>query len=160
MSDQHIAVYLNDHLAGSVVALELLEHLEKAHAGTDLERFLAGLRADITADRQELEALMGRLHVTTSSPRKAMAWLAEKFTELKLRLDDAAGGTLRLFESLEAVALGIDGKRALWRALAAAETPGLGVADYERLERRAEEQRSRIETARLDAARAALKAAP
>src|SRR5947209_272940 len=34
MSDQYVATYLSDHLAGSVAALELLEHLEKAHAGT------------------------------------------------------------------------------------------------------------------------------
>src|SRR5205085_7785795 len=66
MSDQHLATYLNDHLAGSVVALELLEHLEKAHAGTDVARFVAALRADIEADRGELEALMQRLHVSAS----------------------------------------------------------------------------------------------
>jgi hypothetical protein len=158
MADQNIAIYLNDYLAGSVVALELLEHLEAEHTGTPLERFLAELRADIAADRQELLSLMGRLDVAESRSRKASAWLAEKITELKLRLDDPARGALRLFESLEALSLGIEGKRALWLALAAAaeQASALRILDYERLTRRAEEQRSRVETKRLEAAKKAL----
>ena len=158
MADEHIATYLNDHLAGSVAALELLEHLEAAHSGTPLERFFAELRADVAADQQELEGLMGRLDIAESRTRKTSAWLAEKITELKLRLDDPAGGDLRLLESLEVVAVGIDGKRALWLALAAVaeEAPGLRLVDYQRLEQRATEQRRRVEVVRLEAAKRAL----
>src|SRR5437899_450309 len=138
MSDQHVATYLSDHLAGAASALELLEHLEKANAGTDAGRVVAGLRADIAADRGEVEGLMARLHVAASGPRKAAAWLAEKAGELKLRLDDRAGGAFHLFEALEAVSIGIEGKRLLWRALAAAAdgVPALRGSDYERLGRR------------------------
>lgn len=155
MADDYIATYLNDHLAGSGAALELLEHLEAEHSGATLGRFLAELRADIAADRQELKSLMGRLGVAESRTRKVSAWLAEKVAELKLRLDDSAGGDLRLFESLEALSLGIEGKRALWLALAAAaeDAPTLQVLDYNRLARRAEEQRGRVEAMRLEAAR-------
>jgi hypothetical protein len=158
MAGQHAATYLNDHLAGSVAALELLEHLERAHAGTPVASFAAGLRADILADRQQLEALMTRLEVAASRPRKAAAWLAEKATELKLGLDDAAGGPLRLLEVCDAVSVGIEGKRLLWRALAAAAeaAPRLRGTDYARLEQRADEQRGRVEAVRLEAARAAL----
>ena len=63
MADGHIATYLKDHLAGGVAALELLEQLEEGHTGTPLERFFAELRADVAADRQELEAVMGRSDV-------------------------------------------------------------------------------------------------
>jgi hypothetical protein len=162
MADEHIATYLNDHLAGSVAALELLEHLESAHAGTPLERFAAELRADVAADRQELEAIMDRLHIAQSRTRQAAVWLTEKITELKLRLDDPAGGPLRLLEALEAVALGIDGKLALWRALAVASEamPALQLADYERLAQRAQEQRGRVEEVRLIAAKKALPPEP
>jgi hypothetical protein len=158
MSHEHIATYLNDHLAGSLVALELLVHLESAHKGTDIERFAAELRADIAEDRLELEALMIRLQVSESRTRKATAWLSEKVTELKLRLDDSGDGSLCLLEAFEALSLGIEGKRGLWRALAATSenTPALQVADYEVLTRRAEEQRGRVETERLKAARRAL----
>lgn len=158
MADKHIATYLNDHLSGSAAAIEILEHLETAHAGTDVGRFATELRADVAVDRQELEALMGRLHVAESRTRKVTAWLAEKASELKLRLDDPAGGELRLLEALEALSLGIEGKRGLWQALTAAaeDAPALQVANYEGLTRRAEEQRRRVEAVRLEAARKAL----
>jgi hypothetical protein len=58
--------------------------------------------------------------------------------------------------------LGIEGKRGLWRALAATaeDAPWLRVADYDRLIERAEEQRSRVEKLRLETARTALVAEP
>jgi len=162
MSDQHLAIYLNDHLAGSVAALELLTHLEKANAGTPGEGFFAALRADIEGDRQDLEALMGRLHVAASPMRKATAWFVEKAAQLKLRLDDPAGGALSQLQALEAVAIGIHGKQALWCALAAVarDKPMLRETDLERLEKRAVEQRRRMERVRLEAARAALGVQP
>jgi hypothetical protein len=158
MADKHIATYLNDHLAGSAGALELLEHLEAAHAGTDIGRFAAALRTEIAADQQELQGIMERLEIAESRTRKASAWFAEKVSELKLRLDDPAGGALRLLQSLEALSLGIEGKRGLWRALTAAaeDTPALRLADYENLMQRAEDQRRLVESVRLEAAKGAL----
>ena len=158
MANEHLATYLNDHLSGSIAAIELLEHLESAYAGKELERFFAELRKDIEADRKELERLMERLEIAQSRPRKAGAWIAGKFAELKMRLDDSARGPLKLLESLEAVELGINGKLALWRALIAAVeiAPALrGVLDYQRLAGRATEQIERVELRRLEAAKAA-----
>ena len=162
MAKEHLATYLNDHLAGATAALELLEHLESAYAGTAVAHLAAGLRGDITADRQELEAIIRRTGGSRSGLRKAAGWLAERVARFKLWVDDPGGGNLRLLESLEVLALGIEGKRALWASLAAAapEVPELRGPDYERLARRAEEQRGRVEPVRLDAARAAFAARP
>ncbi|MBY0523872.1 MAG: hypothetical protein K2R98_10770 [Gemmataceae bacterium] len=156
-ASKHIETYLNDHLAGSVAALEILDRLEKAHAGTELGAFFAGLNRDITADRDELLALMKRLGTGKSAPRRVVAWFAEKLTELKLRLDDPADGALRLLESLEGLSVGIEGKRLLWRSLATVseQDRSLQGPDYPRLERCAEEQRQRIEPRRLQAAKEA-----
>jgi hypothetical protein len=153
----HLAIYLNDHLAGSVVAVELLMALERAHA--EIEPALAALRAEIEQDQAELKALMDRLNIAESSVRKIGGWLTEKATRLKMRIDDRPGGALRLFEGLEALSLGIEGKLALWRALKAAADrfSALQCADYERLIKRAFEQRGRAEALRLDAAIAALR---
>lgn len=158
MSDEHIATYLNDHLAGATAAVELLEHLKAAHSESGVGEAAAELLVDIEADRQELRELMGRLEVDESRARKASAWLAGKVTELKLRLDERAGGDLHLFEALEVLSLGIEGKHGLWRALAAAAegAPSLRVADYGRLALRAVEQRGRVEAMRLEVARKAL----
>jgi hypothetical protein len=99
---------------------------------------------------------MERLQIDQSSPRQAVAWIGEKATQLKLRLDDPGDGALRLLQTLEAVAIGIKGKRGLWRALAVAAVPGLKGDDYERLVQRSEEQYRRVEAVRLEAAQTAL----
>jgi len=158
MADKHLTTYLNDHLAGSVVALELLDHLNAAHSESELGAFFKQLSSDIAADRDELQGLMERLDIGESRTRKASAWLTEKMTELKLRFDDPKGGPLRLFESLEALSLGIEGKRSLWIALIAVaeKSPSLRILDYERLRQRAEEQRDRVESLRLETATKAL----
>jgi hypothetical protein len=158
MANAHLATYLNDHLAGTVAAIQLLGHLAAAHAGTALEPVLVEVRAEVAADREELERLMARLKIAESRPRQATAWLAEKATQLKLLLDDPSGGPLRLLEGLEAVAIGIEGKQALWRALAtvAADVDELQEVDYERLQQRGQDQRQRVEVMRLEAAKAAL----
>ena len=160
MANEYLAIYLNDHLAGSVVAIDLLDYLEAVYAGTDMARFFATLRDEIVADRRQLEGLMQRLQIVESRPRKASAWIAGKFTELKLRLDDKRRGPFRLLESLEAIGLGIHGKWALWRALSAAASanPVLqGILDYQGLEQRAQEQREAVEILRLEAAKAAFR---
>ena len=160
MANEHLETYLNDHLAGSTGALELLERLESQN--TDMKPSLAGLRADIESDQQELQAIMRRFGINESRTRKVGGWLADKLAQLKLRLDDKAGGPLRLFESLEILAVGIHGKSALWSALsAAAQTaPELQGIDYARLVQRADEQRRRVEVLRLEAAKAAFATVP
>ena len=141
MINKRVATYLNDHLAGAVAAVRLLESLEEVYE--ELRPRLSALRADIEADRLDLQALMARLDIGESQARKIGGWVAEQATALKMRLDDSADGPLRLFESLEFLSLGIAGKLGLWEALkAAAEvSPQLRCADYNRLIQRAIEQR-------------------
>ena len=158
MSDEFLAIYLNDHLAGTLVAVELLQHLERTYAGHAVEQFATALRSDIEEDRRELRRLMSALNVAESRARQATAWIAERVTLMKLRLDDWAAGDFRLFEALEALALAIDAKRALWVALAeaAAHAPALRLLDYDLLVRRALGQRERVEARRLETALCAL----
>jgi hypothetical protein len=63
---------------------------------------------------------MSRAGVPFSTSRRVAAWIGEKTVELKTYVDDPLNGALRTFEQIEVVAVGIDGKRALWTALAAA----------------------------------------
>lgn len=161
MANNNLETYLNDHLAGAVGAIELMDSFEAVYAGKAVGRFFAELRADVAADRQELEALMERLHIAESRPRKAAGWLGEQATRLKLRLDDPTGGALRLLEGLDILSAGIEGKRLLWQALEAGapEAPELQGIDYERLKQRAEEQRQRVEVVRREAAKVAFSSA-
>src|SRR5688572_21550506 len=79
MANKELATYLNNHLAASVTALELLSSLESAQANTDIARFASELHDEIKAEQQELVKLMERLQITKSKPCQAAGWLAEKF---------------------------------------------------------------------------------
>ena len=68
-----LATYLNDHLAGSVAAIKLLDHLIDDHKGNRLEKFFADLREDVHADQEVLQNLMRKLDLEESSVRKAGA---------------------------------------------------------------------------------------
>jgi len=159
MSDAHLAVYLHDHRAGAAAAVELLRHLEQNHRDTPLAPFADALCNEIEADIRELEGLMSRAGISPSSVRAAGGWITAKMAELKVRIDDPVDGALRLLETLETVSLGIEGKRGLWIALAAAseQNPALSGLDYARLRQRAEAQRGSVETQRVQAAKAALR---
>jgi hypothetical protein len=47
MSKAELPPYLNDYLAGSVGALELVDHLIETYKGKPLEEFFQNLRAEI-----------------------------------------------------------------------------------------------------------------
>jgi hypothetical protein len=153
MANENLAIYLNDHLAGSVAAIELIEHL--LGKAPELEAFLRELKTQIEADQQELKRLIARFGKEESTVRQAAAWLAEKGARIKLAMDGPADSALGKMQALEALYLGITGKRGLWRALSAA----LGAVesfDWELLIRRAEVQREGVEERRLEAAQVAL----
>ena len=82
--DSPLALYLTtDHLAGSVLAVDLLTQMETNYAGTETGKVLAELRGEIERDRQELKRFMHELHVGESRVRKTAAGMTAKFTEVK-----------------------------------------------------------------------------
>jgi hypothetical protein len=155
MSRANLATYLNDHLAGSVAAIDLLDHLIETTKGTSHEAFFRTLRADVAADQDVLRTLLEKLSAPESTLRKAGAWFMEKAARVKLRIDGSSGSAMERMESLEALLLGITGKRALWRALSASGAPLEGV-DLPALVRRAEQQIEAVEAERIEAAREAI----
>ena len=149
--------YLNDHLAGSIGALELLDRLIDIYREKPLENFFRNLRDDIRQDQGQLKELMQKLGAEESAVRKAGAWVVEKLSRAKIGLSEPAEGGTGLLLALEELVLGITGKRSLWRALQAASrtVPQLARLDYAGLEKRAIEQCERVEAKRLEAARTA-----
>src|SRR5438309_7217971 len=116
---QRFNEYANDHLAGSVGALELLDRLIDGNKGKPLERFFRDLRNEIERDQETLKELIAKLGEKEGAVRKAGAWIVEKLSRAKIQLNETEG-EMGLFLALEALALGITGKRMLWRVLAAA----------------------------------------
>src|SRR4051812_39200217 len=153
MPDADLRTYLNDHLAGALSALQLLEHAKDEHAGTELGDFLEELHGEIALDQGALREIMASLGVEVDRPKLAIAWAGEKAARLKIHSPFASNGHLSTLLELEQLFIGITGKLGLWRALAAAlgATPRL-----DELIARAERQREAVERHRLEAGRAAL----
>ena len=159
MNSDSLNTYLNDHLAGSVTALEMIEHLAETCTDSQLQRFFTDLHTEITADQQVLQDLLKALELHEGAIRKAGAWVIEKIGRAKLGFDQDEGGGVEFLQALEALLLGITGKQLLWRSLAAAsdELPQLRGPNYAELETRATTQRELVEAKRLLAARAAFR---
>jgi hypothetical protein len=147
--------YLNDHLAGSVGALELIAHWANLYRGKPLGAFFDGLEAEISADQDTLRELMRCLGVEESKMRQAGAWAAEKLGLARFVIAGDEPGGLGLVLVLEGLIMGITGKQLLWRALGAANLPKVEAFDFKELQRRAEEQIERTEAERIRAARRA-----
>jgi hypothetical protein len=157
LSTKALGVYLNDHLAGSVAGVDLIDQSRDHNKGTPLGAFLDALLEEVRADQQALEALMEQLGIEKSQVKQASTWVVEKFTRLTFMTSGATGEELRNLLELEAVRLGVQGKHALWLALeeVADLDPRLAGPDLKNLRARAELQIEGIEEHRLEAVRSA-----
>jgi hypothetical protein len=151
---KNLGVYLNDHLAGSVLGDQLARRCLRSNEGSKLGRFLARLVAEIGEDRAELERIMTRVGARRSRIKPALAWTAEKVGRLKLNGQLLGYSPLSRLVELEGLMLGISGKLALWVALrpVLGDDPRIEGIDLERLAERARAQRQTIERLRRRAA--------
>jgi hypothetical protein len=157
LSDGPLSTYLNDHLAGSVGAIAMVERAIEESAGTLFGRRLEEILKELRKDQAVVQDLIERVGSKENPLKKAGAWLTEKVGRVKLGGAGDPGGLARL-ELLETLAMGIQGKRALWRALRVVvnKHPILRDLDLDLLERRAVEQHDRVEEWRLEAVREVL----
>jgi hypothetical protein len=157
LDEQLLRIYLRDHNAAAVGGVELVRRTLANNRGTSYEATLEQLAKDIEEDRQTLVSLMDRLGVSADILKQSAVWAFEKVSRLKLNGRVLEYSPLSRLVELEALGTGIDGKRALWTALrhVAGADRRLDAAELGRLERRAADQRKRVEAIRLEAARLA-----
>jgi hypothetical protein len=151
-----LGIYLNDHLAGAVVGLELAKRAETSNRGNDFGRFLGRLVEEIEEDRRTLERVTDRLGVRRSRVKPALALVLERLGRLKLNGRVTAYSPLSRVVELEGLMLGVTGKLGLWRALERLGDPRLTEFDLHALAERAKRQQSELEAHRLRAAEIAL----
>jgi len=149
---RYLAVYLNDHLAGSTAIVELVRRAAREHEGTELGGFLARLGADISQDRQALRRVMDAAGARPDCLKILAAWAAEKVGRLKLNGRLTGRSPLSPFVELEAIEVGVYGKLLLWQVLRDRRPPGAGAVDLDELIRRAQRQLDEVERHRRDAA--------
>jgi hypothetical protein len=153
-----LPIYLNDHLAGSTVGVELARRCQRENEGSELGSFLRGLLSEVLEDRSTLLRLMEQLSIPPSRSKTAAAWTAEKLGRLKLNGQIRGYSPLSRLVELEGLATGIEAKRSLWLALAHIRNSDRRLAefDFDELAERARSQRERLEPHRLAAAATAL----
>jgi hypothetical protein len=115
---------------------------------------LSALLKEIEADRRVLSDLRLRIDQTPNPLKEALGWLAGTLGRVKLH--HQISGPVGRLESLETLAIEIQGKLALSQALRVAAHPCLTGVDYEHLCTRALTQFDEVEKRRLAVARAVL----
>jgi hypothetical protein len=158
--DRLLAIYLNDHLAGATLGVELARRLRSSNRGdAEMGEPLAKICAEIEADRETLIQLMERLGVSRNPVKPRLAWVAERLGRLKLNGQVRGYSPLSRLLELELLSTGIGGKLQLWNALEQSFGETLDGFDFHALAERADKQGQRVEDLHLAAAQRALPAA-
>lgn len=158
MEGKLLGIYLNDHLAGSVVGGELAKRAASQNEGSELGDFLSQLADEIDSEREDLKAIMGHFGVSANPVKGPLAWVAEKAGRFKLNGQLTGYSPLSRLVELEGLMLGVTGKLGMWRALADTQS-GLESFNLEGLIEQAERQQTELDRFRLEAARTAFGAA-
>ncbi|MFG3343496.1 hypothetical protein ACGF1Z_00340 [Streptomyces sp. NPDC048018] len=116
-AERLLAVYLNDHLAGSTAGLSLIRRIARQHRGTPRQAALSVLAHEVAEDRETLRQIMRALGVPARRTRAVLGALGERAGRLKLNGRVLSRSPLSDVLELEAMRLGVEGKAACWSAL-------------------------------------------
>jgi len=154
---RYLAIYLNDHLAGAALGVELARRLRSSNSGDpEFGQPLARICGEIEEDRETLIRLSERLGVKRDQIKPALAKVAERLGRLK------PNGHLRTYSplsrvlELEVLASGIGGKMQLWNALEESFGDSLEGFDFHALAERADRQGQEVEDLHLAAVKRTL----
>ena len=155
-NEKYLGIYLNDHLAGSIVGYELAKRSASSNQGTTFGEFLETLVSELETDRASLEEVMDQVAVAKDHVKPALGWLAEKVGRLKLNGQIRGYSPLSRVLELEGLRAGVEAKLCLWTSLKELSvSDGRLVMDFDRLIERAMTQQSGLEEHRTEAARIA-----
>ena len=150
MQRSFLAIYLRDHHAAGFAGTRLARRAARAQTATSDLRAVA---LEIEQDLSALEGIMRSLGVERDRGKDALARIGERLGRLKPNGRLRERSPLSDVLELEALVVGITGKKALWLSLRAGSSAP--TEDLERLVERAESQLRVVEEARLLAVRRA-----
>lgn len=155
--DRLLGIYLNDHLAGATLGVELARRLRSSNRGdAEFGEPLARICGEIEDDRESLVRLMERLDVGRDPVKPLLAKVAERFGRLKPNGRLRGYSPLSRVLELEVLSGLIGGKMQLWNALEQSLGERLDGFDFHALAARADRQGQEVEDLHLAAARRAL----
>jgi hypothetical protein len=158
-----LGVYLNDHLAGATVGLELARRMAaSAEPGSETAAIAKRLVSEISADRSALVRMMAAVGVKIRGYKVFAAWAGEKAGRLKLNGHVLSRSPLSALEETEMLRLGVEGKAAGWRTLrvVAQRDSRLDTAQLDELLARATRQSDVLEGLRVSIAEQVLTVRP
>jgi hypothetical protein len=152
------SIYLQDHLAGATLGVELARRFTAENAGTPLGGAVEPVKYEIEDDRATLESIMSALEIPPDPLKNAIAWVGEKAGRLKLNGHLTSYSPLSPVLELEGLIAGVNGKRALWRTLRrlADDDPRLQPDQLDELIVRADRQLEALWSAHAAASQAAV----
>ena len=157
---KYLRIYMNDQLAAGVLWRELAWRAQRNNEGTDLGEALERVATITTEDVETFAQMMDRLGLRRNRAKIAAAMAAERLGRLKLNGHLRDHSPLSRFVELDALLIGVVGKKLLWRNLGdmAGLRRRLPDFDFDRLLERAQTQVDLLEPFHAAAARDALPA--
>lgn len=155
---QLLAVYLNNHLAGSTGGRDLFRRAASGQRESPRGPELARLAEEVDEDRDAQLELMRLLGVSTSRPRAVAGRVAETLGRFKPNGTVLRRSPLSDVVELEAMRVAVAGKVAGWDALLELADAGYDLPRdrLENLLARAEDQADRLSLMHREVVRAAL----
>jgi hypothetical protein len=117
VSDKSLETYLNDHLGGATLGRDLAYQIRDRAEGPPLEPVMSWVAPEIAEDRQTLLRIMEALGVTQNPVKQVTGWVAEKASRVKFAGFTGEMDDYGLFTAMEALRLGVSGKRCMWVVL-------------------------------------------
>lgn len=146
-----LRIYLNDQLAMGIAWRELAKRACRANRGTPLGEALARVETGIREDVETYKTIMHRVGVPPNPIKKTLALGVERLSRLKFNGRLRSYSPLSRFEELEALVMGIEGKKQLWATLRDLGRLGsrLPDVDFDELIARADRQSRELEPFRV-----------
>ena len=143
---ENLQAYLLDHLGGSDAAVRVLPRLQQVVSGAAAD-LLGDLQREFEAERDVVRQLLGEIGGSTISAKRVAAGSSGVVLGA---LGAGRPGDVSFFRAIEGLAIGVQGKRLLWRAMQAWEASPARQTEYLRLERQAIDQWERLDAYRQE----------
>ena len=150
-SNAVLEIYLNDHLGGATMGVELFRRASRSAQGS-VKTQLQELTTEVERDRESLRTLMGTLAVPVHRYKVVGGWVLEKAARLKPNGRLLRRSPLSDLIELEGLLLGVQGKAAGFRTLRRLADTRLQAGTLDELIARAEQQVNTLEQLRIHTA--------
>ncbi len=150
-SNAVLGIYLNDHLGGATMGVELFRRASRSAQGP-VKTQLQELTTEVEQDRESLRTLMGTLGLPVHRYKVLGGWVLEKVARCKPNGRLFSRSPLSDLIELEGLLLGVQGKAAAFRTLRRLADTRLHASTLDELIARAERQADTLEKLRIHTA--------